>query len=124
ITFVALLSFPFISLRFAPSLLRGVFDITPLGMVFVTLGATLASWTVMVTSWQVFLYGPERFHIRKFPFHASFVTQLPSRMGHSPIFALFALPTIVVAMYVSKSGGTSSYVRLLGGILGGAALAL
>jgi len=34
----------------------------PWGMVFVTLGATLASWTVMVTAWQVFLYGPERFH--------------------------------------------------------------
>jgi len=44
ITFLALLSFPFLALWFAPNLLLGVFDIMPWGMVFVTLGATLASW--------------------------------------------------------------------------------
>src|ERR1700686_1659736 len=86
ITFLALLSFPFIALWFAPNLLLGVFDITPSGMVFVTLSANLASWTVMVTAWQVFLYGPERFHIRPFPFFSSIVRQLPTRMGHSPVF--------------------------------------
>jgi len=123
ITFLALLSFPFLALWLAPNLLLGVFDVTPLGMVFVTLGAALASWTVMVTAWQVFLYGPERFHIREFPFRSSMFKELPTRVGHSPVFALFSLPVILTAMYVSKNGGTSSYLRLLLGALGGAVLA-
>jgi Patatin-like phospholipase len=123
ITFVALLSFPFLALWFAPNLLVGVFDVTPLGMVFVTLGAALASWTVMVTAWQVFQYGPERFHIREFPFRSSLFKELPTRVGHSPVFALFSLPVILTAMYVSKNGGTSTYLRLLLGALGGAVLA-
>jgi hypothetical protein len=124
ITLLALVSFPFIALWFAPNLLLGVFDITPLGMVFVTLGAILASWTVMMTAWQVFLYGPERFHIRQFPFYASVLTQPPTRVRRSPVFALFSLPVIVTAMYVSKNGGTSTYPRLLLGVLGGAVLAV
>jgi hypothetical protein len=123
ITFLALLSFPFIALWFAPNLLLGIFDVTPLGMVFVTLGAFLASWTVMVTAWQVFLYGPERFHIRPFPLGFSALKELPSRVGHSPVFAFFAAPVIGVAIYVSKSGGTSNYPRLLLGTLAGALLA-
>jgi hypothetical protein len=123
ITFVALVSFPFIALWFARNLLIGVFDVTPLGMIFVALGAVLASWTVMVTAWQVFLYGPERFHIRPFPF-SSILTQLPTRVGQSPVFAFFSLPVILTAMYVSRNGGTSTYPRLLLGVLGGAALAI
>ena len=123
ISFLALLSFPFIALWFAPNLLLGIFDVTPLGMVFVTLAAFLASWTVMVTTWQVLLYGPVRFHIRPFPLSSPTLTQLPSRLGHSPVFALFAAPIIGVAIYVSKSGGTSNYPRLALGTLGGAALA-
>jgi len=122
-TFLALLACPFVALWFAPNLLLGVFDVTPVAMVFVTLGAALASWTVMVTAWQVFLYGPERFHIREFPFRSSLFKELPTRVGHSPVFALFSLPVILTAMYVSKSGGTSSYLRLLLGALGGAVLA-
>lgn len=123
ISFLALLSFPFIAIWFAPNLLLGIFDVTPLGMVFVTLAALLASWTVMVTTWQVLLYGPERFHIRPFPLRSSVLTQLPSRVGHSPVFAFFAAPVIGVAIYVSKSGGTSNYPRLLLGTLGGLVLA-
>jgi hypothetical protein len=123
LTFLALLSFPAIALWFAPNLLLGIFDVTPLGMVFVALGAFLASWTVMVTAWQVLLYGPERFHIHPFPVRSSVLTQLPSRAGHSPVFAFFALPIIGAAIYVSKSCGTSNYPRLLLGALGGAALA-
>jgi hypothetical protein len=96
LTFVALVSLPFVALWFARNLLIGVFDITPLGMVFVTLGGVLASWTVMVTAWQVFLYGPERFHIRPFPF-SSILTQLPTRVGQSPVFAFFSLPVILTA---------------------------
>ena len=122
-TFLALLAFPFVALWFAPNLLLGVFDVTPVGMVFVTLGAALASWTVMVTAWQVFLYGPERFHIREFPFRSSLFKELPTRVGHSPVFALFSLPVILTATYVSKNGGTSTYLRLLLGALGGAVLA-
>ncbi len=124
ITLLALVSLPFVALWYAPNLLIGVFDITPLGMVFVTLGAVLASWTVMVTAWQVFLYGPERFHIREFPFLSAMLTQVPTRLRRSPVFALFSLPVIVTAMYVSKNGGTSTYLRLLLGVLGGAAIAM
>jgi hypothetical protein len=124
ITLLALVSFPFVALWYAPNLLRGVFDITPLGMVFVTLGAVLASWTVMVTAWQVFLYGPERFHIGEFPFLSGMLTQVPTRLRRLPVFALFSLPVIFTAMYVSKNGGTSTYFRLLPGVLGGAALAV
>ena len=122
-TFLALVSFPFVALWFAPNLLRGIFDVTPLGMVFVALSAALASWTVMVTTWQVLLYAPERFHIRPFPIHCSFLTQLPSRAWHSPVFAFFSLPAVLVAMYVSKNGGTSTYPRLLLGAVTGGVLA-
>jgi hypothetical protein len=123
VTFLALLAFPFVALWFAPNLLLSVFDVTPVGMVFVTLGAALASWTVMVTAWQVFQYGPERFHIREFPFRSSMFKELPTRVGHSPVFALFSLPVILTATYVSRNGGTSTYLRLLLGALGGAVLA-
>lgn len=123
LTFVALEIFPFVALWVAPNLLLGIFDVRPLGMVFVTLGALLASWTVMVTAWQVLLYGPERFHIRAFPIRWTFLSELPSRRGHSPVFAFFILPVVLVAMHVSKSGGTATYGPLLLGALGGAALA-
>src|SRR5258708_15014254 len=63
ITFLALLSFPFLALWFAPHLLLGVFDVMPRVMVFVTLGATLAIWTVAVTAWHVFIFGPVHLHI-------------------------------------------------------------
>lgn len=120
---LALLSFPFLALGLAPNLLRGVFDVTPFGMGFVTLSAALASWTVMVTAWQVLQYGHERFDIRKFPFCSSILEKLPARVGRTGVFvALFSLPVIVTAMYVSRSGGTSTYPRLLVGVLGGAVL--
>jgi len=122
-SFLALIFLPLVSLWFAPNLLRGVFDVTGTGMIFVTLGAILASWTVMVTAWQVFLYGPERFGIRPFPVCSAAIMQIPTRAGHSPVFAVFALPVILTAMYVSRSGGSSSYPRLALGILIGAALA-
>src|SRR6266481_2900074 len=83
ITFLALLSFPFLALWFAPN----------------------------------------RFHIRPFPFGSSLLAQLPTRVGYSPVFALFSLPVILTAMYVSKNGGTSTYLRSLLGALGGAVLA-
>jgi hypothetical protein len=123
LTFLTLISFPFIALWLAPNLLRGVFDVTAPGMIFVTLGAALASWTVMVTAWQVLLYGPERFRIRSFPVCSARIMQVPTRKGHSPVFALFALPVVLVAMYVSRVGGSSTYPRLALGFLGGAALA-
>src|SRR5258706_1695743 len=113
ITLLGLVSFPFIALWFAPNLLLGVFDIPPLGMVFVTLGAVLASWTVMITAWQVFLYGPERFHIREFPFLSSMLRQVPTRLRRSPGFALFSFPAVFTAVDVSQRGGDSTYLRLL-----------
>jgi patatin-like phospholipase len=124
LTFIALLSFPVIALWCAPNLLLGILEVTPLGMIFVTLGAALASWTVMVTAWQVLLYGPERFHIRPFPARYSFLKKLPGRADHSPVFAIFSVPVIVVAMYVSKNSGTSTYPLLLSGVLCGSLLAV
>jgi hypothetical protein len=123
LTLLLLVCFPFIALWLAPNLLRGIFDVSATGMVFVVLSAVLTSWTIMVTVWQVFLYGPERFHIRAFPVWSSVVTQPPTRVGHSPVFAFFALPAVGVAVWVSKSGETSTYFRLLIGILVGGILA-
>jgi hypothetical protein len=122
LSFLALIFLPLVSLWFAPNLLRGVFDVTGTGMIFVTLGAILVCWTVMVTVWQVFLYGPERFGIRPFPVCSAGIMQMPTRAGHSPVFALFALPVILTAVYVSRDGGSSSYARLALGTLIGAAL--
>ena len=123
LTLLALISLPFLALWFAPNLLRGVFDVTATGMIFVTLGAILASWTVMVTARQVFLYGPERFHIRPFPVRSARIRRLLARKGHSIVFAVFAVPVILVAAHVSHTGGSSTYPRLALGALGGAALA-
>ena len=123
ITFLALVCFPFIALYFAPNLLRGIFDVSPLGMFFVAISAILATWTVKITTRQVLLYGPERFHIRPLPFRLAFLTELPSRVGVSSVFAIFALPSILAAMYVSKDGGTSTYLHLLPGVLIGALFA-
>lgn len=123
LTLLALLSFPFIALWFAPNLLLGIFDVRPLGMVLVTLGAVLASWTVMITIWQVLHYGPERFRIREFPLQSSIPARWPSLAGRSLVFIIFPLPVILIAMYVSRNGGTATYPRLLLGTLGGAALA-
>lgn len=121
-TFLILVFLPFVSLYYASNLLRGIFDVRWSGMIFVTLGAALASWTVMVTTWQVLLYGPERFGIQPFPACSKTVLQVPTRMGHSPVFALFALPIVVAAAYESHSGGSASYLRSGGGIVIGAVL--
>src|SRR5258707_1762936 len=113
ITLLALVSFPFIALWYALNLLLGVFDITPLGMVFVTLGAVLASWTVMITAWQVFLYGPERFHIREFPFLSSMLRQVPTRLRRSPVFTLFCFSVVGIVLYLSQNRGNSIYLPFL-----------
>lgn len=120
--FLILIFLPLVSLYYASNLLRGIFDVRWFGMIFITLGAALASWTVMVTVWQVLLYGPERFGIRPFPACPKTALQVPTRVGHSPVFALFALPIILAAVYVSHAGGSASYLRSGGGILIGAVL--
>ena len=123
LTLLALVAFPFFALYFAPNLLRGIFDVSPTGIFFVAISAVLATWTVKITTRQVLLYGPERFHIPPLPFRCAFLTELPSRPGLSSIFAVFSLPAILAAMYVSKEGGTSTYLRLLPGVLIGAVFA-
>lgn len=119
LTTVSLLLFPFIALWTAPNLLRGVLDITPRGMIFVALAAILASWTVTVTASQVLLYGPERFHIRPFSIRRLFFNESPGGWGQSLAFAILSLPTILVALYVSKNDGTSTYLWLFLGVVGG-----
>ena len=116
---VLLLLFPFIALRAAPNLLRGILDVTPRGMIFVALAAILASWTVTVTASQVLLYGPERFHIRPFPVRRPFFNESPGGWGQSLAFVILSLPTILAALYVSKNDGTSTYLWLVLGVVGG-----
>jgi Patatin-like phospholipase len=122
-TTVLLLLFPFIALWAAPNLLRGIFDVTPRGMVFVTLAAILASWTVTVTASQVLLYGPERFHIRPFPIHTPFFNESPGSRRQALAFAILSLPSILATVYVSKNDGTSTYLWLVLGVAGGGILA-
>ncbi len=119
LTTVLLLLFPFIALWAAPNLLRGILDVTPRGMIFVALAAILASWTVTVTASQVLLYGPERFHIQPFPIRRPFFNESPGGRGQSLAFAILSLPTILVALYVSKNDGTSTYLWLVLGVVGG-----
>ncbi len=119
LTTVLLLLFPFIALWAAPNLLRGILDVTPRGMIFVALAVILASWTVTVTASQVLLYGPERFHIQPFPIRRRFFNESPGGWGQSLAFAILSLPTILVALYVSKNDGTSTYLWLVFGAFGG-----
>jgi Patatin-like phospholipase len=120
LTIMLLMLFPPIALWAAPSLLRGIFDITPRGIIFVALTAILASWTVTVTASQVFLYGPERFHIQPFPIRCPAFDESPGgRWRQSLVFAILSLPTVLAAVYVSKNDGTSSYLWLVLGVIGG-----
>jgi Patatin-like phospholipase len=123
LTCVALATFPAVALWFAPSLLIGVFDVKPVGMIFVALGAALASWTAMITLWQVLLYGPERFHIRPFPAKSQAIKELPGRTLHRVAFLILGVPTIATAAYVSIAGRTSTFPMLMLGALGGCVLA-
>jgi len=124
ISLLLLITFPFVAIWFAPSLLRGIFDVTQYGIGFVTLTATLTSWTLMVTAWQIFLYGPERFGIPPFPWRSRLVMQRPTRRGHSFVFVFFAVPAVGVGAYVSVTSGTSTLPRLLAGILCGGVAAI
>jgi hypothetical protein len=122
-TVILLLSFPFIALRIAPNLLKGIFDVIPRGMIFVALAAILASWTTTVTAWQVLHYGPERFHIRPFPLGRSFFTESPRGWGRYLVIISLSLPTILVAAVVSNRDGTSTYLALALSVVGGGILA-
>lgn len=119
LTTLILLLFPFIALSAAPNLLRGIFDVTPTGMIFVTLASVLSSWTATVTTTQVLRYGPERFHIQPFPFWWPFFNGSPGGYGQPLIFGILSLPTILTAVFVSKNNGTSTYSWLVLGMLGG-----
>jgi Patatin-like phospholipase len=123
LSIVLLLSFPLIALWCAPNLLRGIFDVTPIGMIFITLGAVLANWTVIVTASQVVLYGPQRFRIRPFPIRSSFFEESSGRVGQWPVFAILSLPCLLAALFVSESDGTSAYLWLVLGAVGGGVLA-
>jgi patatin-like phospholipase len=123
LTLCALLLLPPVGLWAAPALLKGVFDVNGRGMILVALTAALASWTVMLTTWQVLLYGAERFHIRPFPLAAKDLHREPGATGHWVAFLFLALPVIATAVHVSASGGTSTYFHLIGGAMLGVALA-
>ena len=123
LTLCALLLLPPVGLWAAPALLKGVFDVNGRGMILVALAAALASWTVMLTTWQVLLYGAERFHIRPFPLAAKDFHREPGATGHWMAFLFLALPVIATVVHVSASGGTSTYLHSIGGAVLGVALA-
>jgi hypothetical protein len=123
LTMLVLVVGPFAAVHFAPALLRGVFDVTGRGMAFIALAAALASWTVMLTTWQVLLYGPERFHVRPFPLKAKDLHTVPGNGGHWLAFIVMAAPTIAETACVSKNGGTATYAELAGGAAAGILIA-
>ena len=123
LTTVLLLLFPFIALWVAPNLLRGIFDVTPRGMIFIALAAILASWTVTITASQVLIYGPERFHIPSFPTRGPFFSEPPGFWKQAVFFAILSLPTTLAAVYVSNKDGTSTYLWLVLGAASGVVFA-
>jgi hypothetical protein len=123
LTIVLLLLFPFVAIWAAPNLLRGIFDVTPRGMVFVALAAILASWTATVTASQVLLYGSKRFQIQPFPIRLPF-NEAPGSRGQILVFAILSLPTILATTHVSENDGTSTYLWLGLGVVGGGMFAV
>ena len=110
---------PFLALwsRFS-SLLANLFDITPQGMVFVSLMAFTTAWTVMTTGWVVVLRGADRF-----PVEPIRIADLPSRWKVF-FFGLAALPILICSVVYSVRESGRSIWWMLGASLAGLAAAL
>src|SRR5262245_59684571 len=90
LTAIFLISFPYFAfLTGASQFLENLFDLKPLGILFVTTAALLAAWSVMVTSRLVLLYCHRRFSIPP--------SRIARRLGWNQIllYGLLALPTII-----------------------------
>jgi hypothetical protein len=80
------------------SLLRGLFDLKPWGMFFITMGSLIGAWTVMLTFWIVAAYGWLRFGVQPIGFVFP-----PSRKA-TIVFALLAAPLWAGVFYKSEIG--------------------
>jgi hypothetical protein len=110
--------FPLIS--FKSSLFANLFDVTPQGMIVITLASLATAWTTLVTGWVILSYGYLRFH--GITFQPS--SELP-RMVHFAWSASLTLPVIAGSLWYSlrqsptKSNRTLFAIKMLGGILAG-----
>src|SRR5260370_23466290 len=77
------------------SLLRGLFDLKPWGIVFVAMGSLLGAWTVMITWWLVAAYGHQRFGV------APIGVEFPPSRKATVLFGLLAVPMWLGALYES-----------------------
>ena len=99
-------------------MLANLFDITPQGMVFVSLMAFTAAWTVMTTGWVVVLRGADRFPVEPIK-----IADLPSRWKVF-FFGLAALPILICSVVYSVRESGRSIWWMVGGSLAGLAAAL
>jgi hypothetical protein len=89
-TAIFLVGFPYIALGTgAAPLLQNLFDLAPTGILFVTLTAFLAAWSVMVTSRLVLLYCHKRFRVPRTNI------SIHLRQSHIFLFGLLALPALI-----------------------------
>jgi hypothetical protein len=108
--------FPLIS--FKNSLFANLFDVTPQGMIVVTLASLATAWTTLVTGWVILSYGYLRFH--GITFRPG--SELPQTV-HFVWSASLTLPVIAGSLWYSlrqlpiRSNRTLSAIKMLGGTL-------
>src|SRR5262245_28870371 len=105
ITLVTLLLLPLVALKTnASSLLANLFDITPGGMIIVSLTAFTTAWTILTTGWLVLSYGEQRFNTRKTSF------SYPVKAVYFLVSALAALPVLIGGIsYSEKQSQVSAW---------------
>lgn len=81
----------------APFLLANLLALSPYGIVFVSCGAILAAWVVMITAELVVRYGDERFEL------PALAVSEPLRRHRVGLFVLLAVPLIGAVVLVSPS---------------------
>ncbi len=90
--------FLFPPISFKSSLFANLFDVTPQGMIVVTLASLATAWTTLVTGWVILSYGHLRFH--GITFQPS--SELPL-MVHFAWSASLTLPVITGCLWYSLS---------------------
>ncbi|HET9210549.1 MAG TPA: hypothetical protein VFR03_09135 [Thermoanaerobaculia bacterium] len=110
VTGLALVGVVPFSLIVAPSLLRNLFVLSPLEILFVSWLATLASWVVEIAIEVILRYAPLRFQVEPFPV-APWI-----RRGRVLLFALLAWPMIGTAVALSSPPWGRNLLMALAGI--------
>lgn len=116
-----LVLFPLIS--FKSSLFANLFDVTPQGMIVVTLASLTTAWTTLVTGWVILSYG----HLRFYGIGFQPSSELPE-MVHFAWSAWLTLPVIAGSLWYSlrqlpiRSNRTLSGIKMLAGTLIGGLL--